>query len=201
MTRTAAQWDARYAGRELLWGSGPNSHFATAVAALSPGRALDLGCGDGRNAIWLAERGWDVTAVDFSSVALDRARRVAAGRGVTVDLRQEDLLTWVPPARRYDLVALLYVHLPSRDLAQLHARAAAAVAPGGVLIILGHDRRNLSQGHGGPQDPDVLLEPDLVRSQLAGLDVEVAETITRTVADTPPVTALDTYVRATRPAD
>lgn len=195
----ATTWDERYRRAEPLWGSGPNRHFASQVGSLPAGHALDLACGEGRNAIWLAERRWTVTAVDFSAVALERARRLAAERGTTVDFRQEDLTTWVPPARTFDLVAVLYLHLTSDDLARVHQRAADAVAPGGTLVILGHDRRNVAEGHGGPQDPDRLLVPATVRRQVEGLRVTVAATIERPVDADPPTTALDTYLRATRP--
>lgn len=196
--REAAAWDERYRSRELVWGAGPNQAFARAVADLPPGHALDLACGEGRNAIWLAEHRWQVTAVDFSQVALDRARDLAAERGVVVDFRNEDVRTWVPPRRTFDLVALLYLHIPSADLRRVHARAADAVAAGGTLIILGHDRQNLDHGHGGPQDADRLLVPDVVATQVGDLDVVGAETITRAISGDPSVIALDALIRATR---
>lgn len=198
--RDAEAWDDRYRSRDLVWGAGPNRAFVDAVAGLPVGRALDLACGEGRNAIWLAERGWQVTAVDFSEVALERGRGLAAQRGVAVDFRNEDVRTWVPPRRAFDLVALLYLHIPSEDLRPLHAHAADAVAPGGTLIILGHDRQNLEQGHGGPQDADRLLVPDIVAAEVGDLQVVEARTITREVAADPPATALDALVRATRRA-
>lgn len=196
--REAAAWDERYRSAELVWGAGPNQAFARAVADLPPGYALDLACGEGRNAIWLAEQRWQVTAVDFSQVALDRARGLAGERGVTVDFRNEDVRTWVPPRRAFDLVALVYLHIPSADLRRVHARAADAVAAGGTLIILGHDRQNLDHGHGGPQDGDRLLVPEVVATQVGDLDVVSAETITREVSGDPPVIALDALIRATR---
>lgn len=198
--RDAEAWDDRYRSRDLVWGAGPNRAFADAVAGLPVGRALDLACGEGRNAIWLAEHGWQVTAVDFSEVALERGRGLAAQRGVAVDFRNEDVRTWVPPRRAFDLVALLYLHIPSEDLRRLHAHAADAVAPGGTLIILGHDRQNLEHGHGGPQDADRLLVPDIVAAEVGDLQVVETRTITREVAADPPATALDALVRATRRA-
>lgn len=195
----ADAWDERYRATGLLWGAGPNRRFAELAADLLPGHALDLGCGEGRNAIWLAEQGWQVTAVDFSPVALERAARLAGERGVGVDFQCRDLRTWSPPGAAFDLVAIIYLHLPSDDLQRVHARAARAVAPGGSLLILGHDVRNLAEGHGGPQDPDRLLDPSTVASQLDGLQVVAAETVTRQVDAQPPVTALDALVRAVRP--
>lgn len=197
---SAEIWDDRYRATELLWGAGPNRAFAEQISDLIPGRALDLGCGEGRNAIWLAAQGWQVTAVDFSEVALERAARLAASQGVAVDLLREDIRTWTPPVAAFDLVALVYLHLPSEDLRRMHARAARAVAPGGTLLIIGHDVRNIDEGRGGPQDPDRLLDPSAVAGQLDGLQIEVAETITRRVDTQPPATALDAMVRASRPA-
>lgn len=197
---SAEVWDDRYRANELLWGAGPNRAFAEQVAGLVPGRALDLGCGEGRNAIWLAAQGWQVTAVDFSPVALERAARLAAEQGVAVDLVCEDMPAWTPPAAAFDLVALVYLHLPSDDLRRMHVRAARAVAPGGTLLLIGHDVRNIEEGHGGPQDPDRLLDPSVVAGQLDGLRIEIAETITRQVDTQPPATALDAMVRASRPA-
>ncbi|HSK92189.1 MAG TPA: class I SAM-dependent methyltransferase [Euzebyales bacterium] len=197
--RDADAWDDRYRSRDLVWGVEPNRIFSEAVAGLAPGRALDLACGEGRNAIWLAERGWRVTAVDFSRVALDRGRRLAAQRGVAVDFADHDVRTWTPPRLAFDLVAVLYLHLPSEDLRRVHARAADAVAPGGTLVIVGHDRQNLERGHGGPQDADRLLVPATVAAEVADLEVVSALTVTREVGDDPPVVALDTVVRAIRP--
>ena len=190
-------WNRRYAERQLLWSEGPNRLLAAEAAALAPGRALDLACGEGRNAIWLAERGWKVTAVDFAEVALDKARRLADARGVELELVLADLVDWRPPRLAYDLVVVLYLQLPRAERQLVLGRAAAAVAPGGTALLLGHDARNLDEGHGGPGDPTVLWTAAAVASELRGLEVERAETVLREVegADRP---ALDTLVRARR---
>ncbi len=196
-----AAWDQRYSGPDLVWGAGPNRFVADEAAALLPGTAIDLGAGEGRNAIWLAERGWQVTAVDFSAAGLARAARLAAERGVSVDWVQADLLAWLPAPGGYDLVLIAYLHLPSAGLARVFRAAAAAVAPGGTLLVIGHDRDNIARGHGGPQDPDRLYTPALVTAGLAGLGIRRAEQVLRTVR-TPEGerTAIDTLVRAERPA-
>ena len=164
-----AAWDERYAGPELVWGAGPNCFVATELAGLSPGRALDLGTGEGRNAIWLAERGWQVTGVDFSAVGLGRAAVLARQRGVGVDWVQADLLSYAPAPGGYDLVLIAYIQLPPAELAHLVRAAAAAVAPGGTLLAVGHDSDNLTRGWGGPQYPDVLWTPQAVAAGLDGL--------------------------------
>ncbi|HLI36321.1 MAG TPA: class I SAM-dependent methyltransferase [Streptosporangiaceae bacterium] len=196
-----AAWDQRYSGPDLVWGAGPNRFVADELAALPPGRAIDLGTGEGRNAIWLAERGWRVTAVDFSAAGLARAARLAAERGVSVDWVQADLLDYQPAPGSYDLVLIAYLHLPSASLAQVFRAAAAAVAPGGTLLVIGHDRDNIARGHGGPQDPGRLYTPALVTGQLGGLAIRKAGQVQRPV-QTPEGerTAIDTLVRAERPA-
>jgi SAM-dependent methyltransferase len=194
-------WDRRYSGPDLVWGSGPNRFVAEEAAALPAGRAVDLGAGEGRNAIWLAERGWQVTAVDFSAAGLGRAARLAAERAVRVDWVQADLLSYQPAPGRYDLVLIAYIHLPAAGLARVFRAAATAVAPGGTLLVIGHDRDNLTRGYGGPQDPGRLYAAAEVSAELAGLTVRRAEQVTRPVP-TPEGerTAVDTLVRAERPA-
>lgn len=195
---TSHDWDRRYAGAELVWSAGPNRLFAAEVAALPPGRALDLACGEGRTAVWLAEQGWDVTAVDFSRVALEKARAIADRRGVAPRFVHADLLAYHPSERAFDLVAVLYLQLRAAELRPVLARAAAAVAPGGTFLLIAHDLANLTEGHGGPQDASVLTTADDVAGALAGLEIVRAEQVLRDVegADRP---AIDVIVRATAP--
>ncbi|MFP3987897.1 class I SAM-dependent methyltransferase [Streptomyces sp. E11-3] len=181
----AASWDERYRGAELVWTAGPNRFVEEELAGLPVGRAVDLGAGEGRNALWLAERGWEVDAVDFSAVALDKAGRLAAERGVGL-LRTvcADLTGWSAPEAPYDLALIAYLHLPWPQMAQVLRRAASAVRPGGTLLLVGHDAANLEHGHGGPQDPRVLYTAE----QIAELwrpyaDVLRAEAVTRPVTD------------------
>src|SRR5450759_4490852 len=143
----AAAWDARYDAAGLLWSAEPNQFVVRELPGRPAGRAIDLGCGEGRNAVWLATQGWTVLGVDFSAVALAKAAQLAAAAGVTVGWEQTDLLEWRPEPN-YDLVLLVYVHLPPPQRQALLARAAAGVAPGGSLIVVGHDRRNLADGVG-----------------------------------------------------
>lgn len=194
-------WNARYAQKELLWTAEPNRLFAAEVADLRPGRALDVACGEGRNAVWLAERGWEVTAVDFSDVALAKAAELARARGVEVEWVPADVLEYAPQQAAFDLVAVLYLQLPADQFARAVRLAATAVARGGTLIVLGHDTTNLEHGHGGPRDASVLFTPADVVAGLEGLVVERAETVERTVAlDDGEAIAIDAFVRAVRPA-
>jgi SAM-dependent methyltransferase len=197
----AQHWNQRYATAEYVWKADPNVFLVREVEGLAPGRAVDLACGEGRNAVWLAEEGWTVTGVDFSDVGLDKGRRMAAERGVEVEWVCADATAWSPPEQSYDLVAVFYLQLPDDDRRRALAAAGRALAPGGTLLVVAHDRRNLTGGVGGPQDPAVLYGPDDVLADLdsAGVAVEVerAETIERPVidADRP---ALDCLVRVTR---
>jgi SAM-dependent methyltransferase len=156
----AADWDDRYAGTDMVWSTSPNAFFAEAVEAIRPGRAIDLGAGEGRNALWLAERGWDVTAVDFSAAGIDKGRRLAEHRGVEVSWLAEDLRTWRPDTEAYELVGVVYVHFPRPQRDHLVSASLAAVAPGGTWVWVGHDADNIEHGHGGPQDPAVLATVD-----------------------------------------
>ena len=159
-----------------------------------------MACGEGRNAVWLAERGWAVTAVDFSDVALGKGARLAESRGVDIDWVVADVLEYEPEPTTFDLVAVLYLQLPHEELARALQRAAGAVAPGGTLFVLGHDTTNLVDGYGGPKDVSVLFTPEDVTAALEGLVVERAEKVERTVAlDDGEATAIDALVRATRP--
>jgi SAM-dependent methyltransferase len=191
------QWDERYTGTELLWSAEPNRFVVEELAGLPPGRALDLGTGEGRNAVWLASRGWQVTAVDFSAVGLAKAAELAERNGVTVEWAEADLLTYEPARGVYDLVLLAYIHLRSADMAAVLAAASGALAPDGTLLVIGHDVDNIAHGYGGPQDPGILHRTDTIVAALPGLAIHRAGQARRPVqtADGQRV-AIDTVVRA-----
>jgi SAM-dependent methyltransferase len=192
-------WDRRYGGEELVWTAEPNRFLAAEVEDLAAGEALDVACGEGRNAVWLAQRGWQVTGVDFSRVGLDKAARLAEQRGVSVRWVLADLLDYVPPADAFDLVAILYLHIDDAPMRRVLRHAAASLAPGGTLLVVGHDPTNIHDGYGGPQDPAILMTPDEIVEALPGLDVERAERVRRPVeAAGDDVYAIDALVRAVR---
>ncbi len=197
------EWDERYASHELLWHAEPNRFVVEEVGDLAPGTALDLACGEGRNAVWLAEQGWRATGVDFSAVALAKGRRMAEQRGVTVEWIEADLREWEPPDR-FDLVIVMYLHLPEQTRQATFAAAARAVAPGGTILVVGHDRENLTAGTGGPQDETVLFtaaEVVGVLDAVGGFTIRRAEQVRRQVeTEEGPVDALDALVRAERTA-
>jgi len=182
----ARAWDERYAASELVWSAGPNQFVAAELADLPPGRALDLAAGEGRNAIWLARRGWTVTAVDFSRVGLEKGRTLAGDTPVRWVCA--DATRWDEPAA-YDLVVLAYLQLAADERRAAVRAGWASLVPGGTFLLVAHDSTNLTEGTGGPQDPDVLMTAEDVLDDLAaaGAAVEVvrAERVAREVGGEP----------------
>jgi SAM-dependent methyltransferase len=189
-------WNRKHGEGGLLFGAEPNRFLVAESEGLAPGRALDLACGAGRNAVWLAERGWTVLGADFSDVALENARGLAAERGVEVEWVQADLREWEPPAQAFDLVVVLYLQVPGDELRSELRNAAEAVAPGGTILVVGHHLENLEHGYGGPSNPAVLYTPDQVVAALDGLEIEKAEPVLRPVEGERD--AIDVLVRARR---
>jgi SAM-dependent methyltransferase len=203
MTRTmdSEQWNQRYREPRLIWTSEPNRFLVAEVASLPAGRALDVACGEGRNAVWLAEQGWEVTGVDFSDVGLEKARELATTRGVTARWVTADLNGYAPDPAGFDLVVVLYLHLPDRSRRSIVRMAAGALARGGTFLLVGHDASNPEHGYGGPQDPAMLYSPSDVVADLdgTGLTIERAEIVERAVeTGNDPGVALDALVRARR---
>jgi SAM-dependent methyltransferase len=195
----ADAWDQRYADADLVWSGTPNQFVATELGELPPGRAVDLAAGEGRNAIWLARRGWDVTAVDFSQVGLDKGRALADDTPVTWVCA--DATTWTAESA-YDLALMAYLQLPADQRRSAVRHAFAGLRVGGTLFVIAHDSTNLVEGTGGPQDPAVLLTAEDVLADLGGLDFDVirAERVAREVPGPAGAawTAHDALVRVVR---
>lgn len=194
-------WDQRYDGSDLVWSAGPNQFVSEHAAGLTPGRSLDLACGEGRNALWLAEQGWESVGVDFSAVAIEKARRIADHRGIDVDLRVLDATDGdgLAALGRFALVVVAYLQLPAADLDTALRHAATLVDDSGSLLVVGHHVDNLERGHGGPRDVAVLHDPMRVAAALEPLVVTRAEEVERRVeTDDGPRTALDSLVVAVR---
>jgi cyclopropane fatty-acyl-phospholipid synthase-like methyltransferase len=177
-----------------LWAIDPGPFLGREVGTMAPGRALDLGAGEGRNAIWLAQRGWRVTAVDFSDVALARAQALAqeAGVGESIVCRSEDLTEFRPEPGTFDLILSLFLHLPAAERRTVLERARAALAPGGIILVVGYDHTNATEGDSGVRDPALLFGPEDITSELDGLEIERAERLRLPGA-------VDAIVRARRP--
>lgn len=183
----ADAWNERYAASELVWSKGPNQFVAAECGDLEAGTAIDVAAGEGRNAIWLAQRGWRVTAVDFSQVALDKGRELAAGAPEPptgeVEWVCADVTSWHPD-RQVDLAVIAYLQLPERQRRTAVRNAFTALRTGGTFLLVAHDSTNLLEGTGGPQDPAVLMTAEDVLADLGGLDFEVirADRVSRPVA-------------------
>ena len=199
-------WDDRYRSADHLWSGQPNQQFVAQVADLPPGEALDAGCGEGADAIWLAERGWTVSAVDLSPVALERALAHALSKGSEVAGRiawqHRDLRSWDPDSQRFDLVSAQFLHLPAPELDSLIRGLAAAVRPGGILLLVSHHADDLHVNVGRPDEPQLFPTVDqLVAALVPGeWDILVAAPIGRpaTGLDGEPVTVTDSVLRAQR---
>jgi SAM-dependent methyltransferase len=196
------EWNRRYAGSDLVWSAEPNRFLPPEVAGLTAARAIDLACGEGRNAIWLARHGWHVVGVDFAEAGVQKAQRLASDAGVAVHWVVADVTTYEPP-RTFDLVIVFYLQLPEEAWRAALERAAGAAAPDGTVLVVGHHVDNLEDGYGGPTSRGVLHDPELIAGRLTdhGLAIERAERVERPVdtADGRRV-ALDSLVRARRPA-
>ncbi len=177
-------WDEKYLTQDRLWSGAPNGALLVEAAGLPPGQALDLGCGEGGDALWLAGRGWLVTAVDISRVALERA--AAAAGEAKVSWTHGDITASPPPAATFDLVSALYFPLPRSAPGALRS-LIAAVAPGGTLLVVGHDLDGAHHHHLDPEfDPDAYYRPDEVAEALDGSwTIQVNETRPR-VSPAPP---------------
>jgi SAM-dependent methyltransferase len=194
MTDRQRMWDERYAASARVWSAGPNAEVERIIGDWPPGRALDLGAGEGRHAIWLAQKGWRVTAVDFSSVGLAKGEAEATRRGVAVDWVVADARSWHPREHAaYDLVLVAYLHL-SEDVL---SRTTGWLAPGGALVVVGHALRNLDDGVGGPSDPALLHTLEGLRAAASGIEVERCEEVVR---PTDEGDAIDAVLVARRPA-
>jgi SAM-dependent methyltransferase len=189
----AQEWDSRYAGSDRVWSAAPNAWVAATIGSWFTGRALDLGAGEGRHSVWLAALGWQVTAVDFSATGIERGRSGAGEVGVEVDWVVSDVRTWEPPEGvTFDLILAAYLHLTDDVL----SRARDWLAPGGVLVLIGHSLRNLTDGVGGPSDPRLLHTEAAYRVASEGL---VVEQLGEVVRHLPEGDAIDLVLVARRP--
>ncbi len=165
-----AAWDERYSSADRIWSGHPNPHLVAAAAKLTAARALDVGCGEGADAIWLASQGWQVTGIDVSAVALNRAASQASAAGEQIARRitwqRADVLSWIPPLRQFDLVSAQFMQLPPPELESLHRRLADTVRLGGVLLIVGHHPSDLDTGIGRPHHPDLMFTAEQVAARL-----------------------------------
>ncbi|MCZ2404071.1 class I SAM-dependent methyltransferase [Paenarthrobacter sp. Z7-10] len=204
---TEESYDERYRAHGSLWSGKPNPVLLSETADLAPGSVLDAGSGEGADAIWLASRGWQVTAVDFSSVALERAavraRENAPTLGQRITRLHRDLTSWQPSKVDYDLVCAQFLQLAAAQRAVVFGSLAAAVAPGGMLLIVGHDASDRALGVHRPSRPEVYFTADAIAAQLlepGAWEVSVSGPRERTVtsADGQTIVVHDEILRAHR---
>jgi SAM-dependent methyltransferase len=164
-------WDDRYAATPNLFGDDPSPLLLEYRPLLSPGmKALAVGDGEGRNGVWLAQQGLDVLSIDLSAVALERARTRAASRGVELRTLCMDILAWEWPQAAFDLVTLMFVHLPAGQRRQLHRAIARALTPGGLFMLEAFHRDQPGYASGGPADPDLLYTLESLKADFAGFE-------------------------------
>ncbi len=175
-------WDERYGDGDLAYGDRPNDFLVSEVASLSKGTCLCLAEGQGRNAVWLAEQGFAVTAMDQSEVGLARARRLADERGVPLQTQAADLADYDLGKDRWDSIVSIFGHLPSALRRDVHRRVVRALKPGGTFLLEAYTPAQLDMpGTGGPQDADMLVTEALLREELSVLEFVVARELRREV--------------------
>ena len=200
-------WDQRYRSQTAVWSGRPNPHLVAEAAELPPGAALDVGCGEGADAVWLAERGWQVTAADISTTALQRGAAQAEALDADVARRilwqHADLTRWAPRENHFDLVSAQYMHLPPDLRKPLFAGLATAVGPGGTLLIVGHHPSDLQTTMPRPPLPELFYSAEELADSLDAdhWEVLVAEARPRSASDPTgqEVTIHDAVLRARRP--
>lgn len=181
----SAFWDGRYGEPGYAYGDQPNDFLREQAASLTPGEALCLAEGEGRNAVHLAQLGHRVLAQDLSAVGLAKAEALARSRGVTIETSCGDLAAFQPAPQSIDLVVAIWMHLPPPLRAQVLARAVCALRPGGHLILEAYTPRQLELGTGGPPQLDLLWEPEALRGELAGLELLVLRERRRWIEEGP----------------
>lgn len=199
----AGNWAEHHVAAAAAWDTTPNQFVVAACRPLRPGRALDVGAGEGANAIWLAGRGWRVTAVDRETVSVGRIQSRSALLAHPVDAIVADAVAYRPRPGSFDLILLSYLNLPDAQLRRVLANCVPALSGGGTVLVIGHDASNLDAGWGGPDDPDLLTTPEHLAGLLVklGLEVRRAEVVRRHVPNEVGFrTALDHVVQAVRPA-
>jgi SAM-dependent methyltransferase len=176
-------WDQRYSAAEYIYGTEPNEFLAANVEAIPPGPVLEVGCGEGRNAVFLAGRGYDVTAVDQSAAGLRKAERLAAERGVQLTTVQADLGAFAIEPGHWAGVVSIFCHLPRAVRLPLYAGVVRGLRPGGVLLLEAYTPAQIGRGTGGPSDPEMMMSLDRLKEELPGLEWVVAEEKEREVRE------------------
>lgn len=177
------KWDERYASEDFFYGTKPNDFLVYAATPLQRGRSLCLAEGEGRNSVWLAEQGFDVSSVDLSNIGVAKTLRFAASRGVTVQAQVGNLADFIIEPHSFDLIVSIFAHTFSELRRSLHRRVIHGLRPGGTFILEAYRPDQISLGTGGPSDPDMLLTADILRTELTGLKFDHLVEINRNVVE------------------
>jgi len=176
-------WDARYQGDDFVYGTAPNDFLRDQITRLPVGKVLCLAEGEGRNAVFLAERGFTVTAVDMSPVGLEKARRLAEQRGVAIDTVVADLADFPLEPGAWDGIVSIFAHMPPAARRHLHHEVVAGLRPGGVFVLEAYRPEQLDYGTGGPPTAELMMRLDALRAELAGLEFDLAAETTRNIRE------------------
>jgi len=176
-------WNQRYNQPEYVYGTQPNDFIVSVSANIPRGKVLSLGEGEGRNAVYLASLGYDVTAVDSSEVGLEKARRLAAEKGVNITTITADLGDFQIQPNSWDAIVSIFCHVPSAIRVPLHQSVVRGLKPGGVLVLEAFTPRQLAMGTGGPASSDMLMTLASLRQELAGLHFVQAVELDRNVIE------------------
>ncbi len=176
-------WDQRYAEEGFAYGTEPNGFLAEVAPGLPRGRVLSLAEGEGRNAVFLASLGFEVHAVDQSAVGIEKTRRLAKERGVTVHAEVGDLATYPIAPGSFDGIVSIFAHVPKPLRVSLHDRVVKALRPGGWFVLEAYPPSQVGRGTGGPPVVELTMDPDDLRRELAGLELERLEELEREVVE------------------
>ena len=176
-------WEGRFGADEYVFGTEPNAFLRSRIADLPAGRVLCLAEGEGRNAVFLAESGWEVASVDLTDAGVAKTQRLAAERGVSVDAAQGDLATYDLGEDQWDVIVSIFAHVPPPVRRDLHRRVVDALAPGGVLLLEAYTPDQVGRGTGGPPVTELTMTLDALREELAGLELVHGEELEREVVE------------------
>lgn len=174
-------WDERYASEEYVYGTEPNDFLRAQAARIPNGRVLCLADGEGRNGVWLAEQGYDVTSVDWSVIGLEKARKLAASRNVSINTIQADLAEYNIEPNAWEGVVVIFCHLPPPVRRRLFQQAVRGLRPGGVFLLEVYTPKQIEFGTGGPREVELLATLSDLRADLQGLQFEMAQEIEREI--------------------
>jgi hypothetical protein len=176
-------WDERYAGNEYAYGTEPNSFLVERALKEPRGRVLSIAEGEGRNAVWLASQGFDVTSFDQSTIGVTKTLKLALHRSVVVHAFKDDMTTFEIEPNSYDMIVSIFAHTTSDIRRGLHQRVTNGLCRGGVVVLEAYTPNQIPFGTGGPKDPDLMPTTDELRTEFPGLVFEHLEEVEREVVE------------------